>query len=859
MQLVNNSGRYEAITKDYMEGRAPKAAGFRWDRDAGRWWTNEAVVAVRLAEFADEPLKTELLTSTAAKREAAEASLAASRATDADVEIPCAAGRAFLPYQRAGIAFALAHRNVLIGDDMGLGKTAQAIGVLNADESLKRVLVICPASLTRNWVREIGFFGSRPLSVGIATTKAVPDTDIVIATYDVFSRSTPAAETLLAATWDALILDEAHYLKNGDAKRTKAILGGGDEAGIRVAKRRIYLTGTPVTNRPIELWPLVHSLAHDEFDNKLSFAKRYCAAHRNGFGWDFSGASNLDELQDKLRATVMVRRLKRDVLTELPPKRRQVIELAADTPALRAVLKAEAEAEAMHGAELSRLRANVAAASENPAAYKAAVAALKAGRMVEFTEMSRVRHQTAVAKAPAVAEHVREVVEAGGKVIVFAHHKDVVQILRDALSGLGCVEITGDTSPAKRQGIVDQFQNREDTRVFIGNIQAAGVGLTLTASAHVVFAELDWTPGNLSQAEDRAHRLGQRNAVLVQHLVLEGSLDARMARTVLEKQEVIDAALDDVEDPVDRERRIAEIQGRFDAGIEEALLDAKVREAEEAQRSAEREARALAAAERAVERAAVDADWRALRASVAAKAEEIGGEAMDPETVAAIHAGLRLLAGMDLDHASERNNAGFSKLDSYHGHFLAALDELSGLEAVVGRGLIRRYQRQLPADLLAAALGHAVTVQVNPIHAGATPEAEVAIASAPVAETQPAVSEASVSSPVPMGTEFPLPEARRPEFCEEPTVSKRGRGRPRIGDEPLSKSERNKRWRETNRISALEIPAAIAERLRRLREERGISNADILAAALDALSASETPPFPRTAAISPDTSTKLDA
>ena len=682
----------------YEAGDVARAAGMTWDGTRRLWVTANASCAARLRDYADAAnqalLDTQVVAAqaaVAAKAEADRQAIAASRATDADIDLPIAPGRSFLPYQKAGIAFGLAHPNVLLGDDMGLGKTAQAIGIINADESLRRILVICPASLTRNWVREFGFFASRNLTIGIATTKNVPGTNVVICTYDVFSRKSPAMTELLAVEWDALIIDECHYLKSRDTARTINILGGRtkdgkDVTGLRVSRRRIYLTGTPLPNRPVELWPIVHSLSPKEFPDFYQFAKRYCAAVTNGYGLDTSGSSRLDELQDKLRASIMVRRLKKDVLTELPAKRRQVVELPADTSDLRAALVAEGKAKA-HQERIAELRATVelAKASATPDEYKRAVAALRAGESVPFEEMSAVRHRTAVAKAPIVAIQARDAVEAGGKVILFAHHRDVVDLLRTELADLGVVSVTGETPVAKRQAAVDAFQNDGNVQVFIGNIQAAGVGITLTASAHVIFAELDWVPGNVSQAEDRAHRIGQRQSVLVQHLVLEGSIDAAMARTIIEKQHVIDAALDDVQDPAERDARITAAQANLDRAFEVAEG---------------RLAEHLEAEEGRIERAFAEA------ATAHMNQERVSASALilSPETVSAIHQGLRILAGLDWDGAREVNGAGYNKIDTYLGRALAAKEQLTAREAVLGQKLVKRYRRQLPADLLAVAL-----------------------------------------------------------------------------------------------------------------------------------------------------------
>ena len=878
MQLFfdTNRSRWEAQTR-YGEPAAElaKASGFKWDSVVKRWHSANALAAMKLRDYADQATQVRLEAAVAAakaeaetKAKAAEAAIVASRAQDADIEIPVAEGRSFLPYQRAGISYALAHPNVLIADDMGLGKTAQAIGVVNADTSLRKILVICPGSLTRNWIREFGFFGSRDLTIGIATTTKMPSTDIVICTYDLFSRATVASGVILGITWDCLILDEAHYLKNGDAKRTKAILGSRSLFGIRVSKRRLYLTGTPVTNRPIELWPLVHSLAPQEFSNMMAFAKRYCAARRSDFGWDFSGASNLDELQSKLRALLMVRRLKTDVLTELPAKRRQIIELPASTPELKAVLRNEAETEARTEADVAKRRAIVNKVSSDPESQKAAVEALKAALNIQFTEMSAVRHKTAIAKAPVVADHVRDAVEAGSKVIVFAHHADVIAYLCTALADLGVVSITGDTDVAKRQGIVDRFQNDDKIRIFVGNIQAAGVGITLTASSHVVFAELDWVPGNLSQAEDRAHRLGQRSSVLVQHLVLEGSIDSKMAKTVTDKQSTIDAAMDTEEEAEAREARLATAQASKDAVAAAVLADVKAREAQEAE-AADHKAQVDAVVEQQKawlqSSAAEEMEFWRLRnmhAFIEGVAESYAKNGMappSPQATIAIHGCLKLLSAADTDKASEANGGGFSKRDSSEGHFLAGLDTLSAAGALAGLGLVQHYRRQLielDADLVERALGEpvarpvpkapaAIPVAVSEVlvqPAEVLPDTAIAVVAEVVPPPAEVVQEiAGVPMPSLLGflASLDLPANDDIEAPAAEKAIKRPRGRPASGGVALSQVERNRRYREARAIVSVDMAGAAAERLRVMRDARGLTTEQLITAALDALAAAE--------------------
>jgi SWI/SNF-related matrix-associated actin-dependent regulator 1 of chromatin subfamily A len=256
------------------------------------------------------------------------------------------------------------------------------------------------------------------------------------------------------------------------------------------------------------------------------------------------GSSNMDELQEKMRATCLVRRLKKDVLKELPPKRRMLIPLPLNGAA--DVVREEVEAFEQHEAKLTHLaeEAEIALASGDEAAYKAAAAALKRGFTVAFSDRARARHAVAQAKVPKVVDHIKSVLETEEKVVVFAHHTDVIEELQNELADYGPVTYVGDTPLDIRQETVDAFQTRKDIRVFIGSIGAAGVGITLTAAATVIFCELPETPGETCQAEDRCHRIGQQDNVLVQHLVFDGSLDARIVEMLIQKQAILDAGLD---------------------------------------------------------------------------------------------------------------------------------------------------------------------------------------------------------------------------------------------------------------------------------------------------------------------------
>lgn len=647
----------------------PKGAGFRWTPDIKRWWTDDEAKAKRLEGFAASDVVDQLAKRDQARQEALEA----SRATDAKIEVPVPEGRALLPFQRAGVAWALGRPATLLGDEMGLGKTPQAICVINATASARSILIVAPLSLKLNWMLELQRWLVRPLTVGQATAQDWPSTDIVIVHPDVLARHT---EALHARQWDLVVVDECHLFKNPKARRTAVLLGAGKTPGV-TATRKLAMTGTPIPNRPVELLPILRWLDPSVPGGWRKFVTRYCAGHQTQWGWTVNGASNLGELQELLRSTVMVRRLKSDVLTELPAKRRQVITISEEefTPDIRTALKAERAAK--QRIENARREAEelLASVEEDSEAYADAVAQLQEAQTLEFTEISRVRHETALAKAPLVADHVAALLEGGvDKVGVWAHHKDVIRILADRLAEYGVVTITGDTPAAERQAIVERFQGDShnipagatavttprggtplpNPRVFIGSITAAGVGITLTAASTAVFAELDWVPGNITQAEDRHHRIGQRDAVLIQHVLADGSIDVTLAETLLAKQEVADAALDD------------------------AVTPAPAPQAPQAQ---------MAGTQPPAPAQSPLTERQARRAQVAAT--------LTADEVEIIHQGLRIVAGMDTDHARDLNGHGFSKMDATIGHDLAERASLTPRQAALAAELVRKYRKQI--------------------------------------------------------------------------------------------------------------------------------------------------------------------
>jgi SWI/SNF-related matrix-associated actin-dependent regulator 1 of chromatin subfamily A len=644
MARIIQQGNTFVFECTFAEKDIAKQCGFWWDKDR-RWWYAgprqlERCTPAQLeaaAKYASPEVAAALTGKSAEKVAAVEA----SRAQDADIEIPCPEGLAFLGYQKAGIAYALARPATLLGDQPGLGKSCQTVGVVNADSSVRTVLVVCPASLKIHWQREWLRWATAKTRVEIlgGDTRGAAAGDahvnVVVCNYEAVKKLT---EEQRVQMWDLVVVDEAHAIKSHKAQRTqntKALKG----------KRRMLLTGTPISNRPAELWSLLNFLDPVAWPSFFSFGKRYCNAHQTKYGWDFSGAANLEELQERLRSTLMVRRLKEDVLKELPPKRRQIVVL--DGTGCKQALAREAKI----SERLEDLRAQLEIAkAEGDAAYEKAAAELTSAETGTIGEMAHARHMTALAKVPQVVEHVLNATEDDEehKVVLFAHHKDVCDALAAGLRELNPVTVTGDMDVTARQVSVDCFQGDKTCRVIIGTIGAMGVGLTLTASSHVVMAELDWVPGNVSQAEDRCHRYGAKGSVLVQHLVVDGSIDARLVHVITAKQEVIDRATDRIHKP-------------------EPLLFSEQKDGATSGTTKEQVAQ--------------------LAETVTERQRELTLQ------------GLRIMSAF-CDGARGLDGMGFSKIDVRIGKDLAERGSLSPKQTVLGMKILRKYRKtQLPQEL----------------------------------------------------------------------------------------------------------------------------------------------------------------
>uniref|UniRef100_A0A8C6K9X0 Zinc finger RANBP2-type containing 3 n=1 Tax=Nothobranchius furzeri TaxID=105023 RepID=A0A8C6K9X0_NOTFU len=426
-----------------------------------------------------------------------------------------------MPFQREGVEF------------MGLGKTVQAIAVAYAYRQEWPLLVVVPSSLKYPWIEELERWipELQPGDICLVENKShimgISSSKVTVLGYGLLTTDArPLVEALTRQRFAVVVVDESHYLKSRNAARTKILV-----PLIQSATRSILLTGTPALGRPEELFMQIDALYPRRFGTWTDYAKKYCNAHYRYFGtrrqWDCRGASNLEELHQRL-SQIMIRRLKADVLSQLPPKTRQRIPFDLPKEAAK-----EASASFAEWERLMKGLGSGVTTTDNP-----------------FTQVmglvTQMYKQTAVAKAGAVKDYIKMMLEAEQlKLLVFAHHLTMLQACTEAVieAKVGYIRIDGSVPSSERIQLVHKFQSDPETRVAVLSIQAAGQGLTFTAASHVVFAELYWNPGHMKQAEDRAHRIGQTSSVNVHYLIAKGTFDTIMWSMLNRKETVTGSTL----------------------------------------------------------------------------------------------------------------------------------------------------------------------------------------------------------------------------------------------------------------------------------------------------------------------------
>jgi SWI/SNF-related matrix-associated actin-dependent regulator 1 of chromatin subfamily A len=505
----------------------------KWSKEDGCWRVDTAA-AQELTEFirtTSALVNGQALTILKGVKEDY-AKIALSSAKDADIEIPTLMGT-LRPFQKAGIVYALQARRTFIADEMGLGKTVQAIATLEVAGTFPAVIV-CPSILKSNWQREFAkWLPHRSVEVlnGSNGAPRMQWSDVIIINYDILHGWVNCLPEI-----QALVVDESHYTKSTNARRSKAAIELADKViddGIILC-----LSGTPVLNNSTELIGQLRILKRlPEFGGVKGFRKRY------------GNNNNLVELNRKLRSTCFIRRRKDDVLSELPPKQWATIYVDGETSVMKEYRQAEDDLIG-YLAEKARRLALESGMTSQEAQGAAWIAAMKASAAEHLVAVTALKQLAAKAKMQAADEWIREFLESGKKLVAFGWHRVIVDQIADKFAN--GQKIQGGMKDEDRQATIDRFQTVEEQKVISCNIKAGGVGLTLTAASDVAFFELGWNPGEMDQAADRCHRIGQRDSVTAWQILTKGTIDEDIAQLIEQKRGVVDAATDGVDDITDK-------------------------------------------------------------------------------------------------------------------------------------------------------------------------------------------------------------------------------------------------------------------------------------------------------------------
>ena len=447
------------------------------------------------------------------------------------------------PFQAAGVLFEEQVGNALNADEPGLGKTAQALGLLEKTNAYP-ALVVCPATPKLNWVRETKrFVGRTAVPLGGVWDTDIEQEPVTIVNYDLLTRH---LDELMKIPWQAIVLDEAHAVKNPTAKRTQACH---QLATLESLQHKLCLTGTPILNRPeelVEMLLFLGMLGQKKRDNaplgpRWKFLERYCQAHAVKIGhgrrvWDTSGASNLEELGTRLRSTCMIRRLKSQVMAELPP-----------------VTSSLFPVELSNGVEYGRIKNEFRRWLADHVRQRPDLQGFSESELVEILlhlysaetilRISAQRQAVGIGKIEAAKAFIQEFLSSGTKLVVFAYHREVQNALCAAFPE--AARILGDDTVTQRQEAVDEFQGDANCNPIICSLKAAKEAITLTAASHVAIVEYDWVPSMHDQAIARCHRIGQQldTPVNAWFLHAEGTFDDVMAERTTEKTNIITQVL----------------------------------------------------------------------------------------------------------------------------------------------------------------------------------------------------------------------------------------------------------------------------------------------------------------------------
>lgn len=539
-KLVFKNNKYY-LACDHADREIPKKAGFKWDTQYKLWVTEDKFKALNVyingGSRDGALIQIEIDSSVKIQLDSYLLTHIHTGAKDNYFEDFTLVTEGLQEFQRVSahlIAFGSDEKNWLLADEPRLGKTIQACAVLN--EKLKRdgiirVIVICPSTVKINWRNELNYWINKDCVKSIQIVKkknneyfsvatplmqeigGMPVLDVKIINYDLLSAAN--LNELRKFSADVLFIDEEHALKNRKAQRTQKILLAKD-ALFKSVNQTIALTGTPITKNPVDIWPICRALCPESiapYLNYWDFVKQFCQVKDSPFGKEIVGSKNEAELKVRLRSTFMIRRTKQQVLPQLPKTQFQIITLEKNKETGKIIKKEQA----LPKDELEL--------------------ALKKHTVKADGHLATLRKELGLAKISQCVEFIKDQLESEEKIVVFAWHTDVIATLAHELreADIGTVIVTGGTSDEQRQKSVECFQTNKDCRVFIGNILAAGEGITLNKASRIIFVESSWLPKDIKQASSRCENMLEPNPVLVQLLVVEDSIDANVLTTVIER------------------------------------------------------------------------------------------------------------------------------------------------------------------------------------------------------------------------------------------------------------------------------------------------------------------------------------
>lgn len=405
------------------------------------------------------------------------------------------------PYQVKGVQmFEAGFR--LMADEQGLGKTAQTLQFLQR-RNPERVLICCPATLKFNWKREIlmwTHYKENEISILSGATPYRVTTRFSIINYDILPYW---EKSLSKERYSFIVCDECHYIQNDSAQRTRAFLSIAQNAD-----DVIFISGTPFTSRPFQMYTALHTIAPKVFKSQRDYGERFCCPQIERGKTVYKGASNMDVLHSILMDGICIRRLKEDVLSELPSKRRLTVSVATDNAELRADRETFGQIRA--------LERKIAESSD-------VLGTLEWQKQIAYLR-----------KRKAVNAWIEDFLQSGKKLVVFGTH---TVTLDDIMAKFGdvAVRVDGSTSQKKRNEAIDAFQHDPNVKLFVGNMRAAGVGITLTAASDALIVEFPWTYSDCAQAEDRVHRIGAKDSVTIWYMCCPDSIDERLMEIINQK------------------------------------------------------------------------------------------------------------------------------------------------------------------------------------------------------------------------------------------------------------------------------------------------------------------------------------